>query len=92
MKSGDSIFDVKNSKMTKDLLVYVLSVKKHRTKNGYMMAFVSGSDDTDNIDLVLMPNVFKNVEETLKPETYIRISGKIDRKDSILVDSLKMIE
>ncbi len=90
--NGDSIFDVKNSKMTKDLLVYVLSVKKHRTKNGYMMAFVSGSDDTDNIDLVLMPNVFKNVEETLKPETYIRISGKIDRKDSILVDSLKMIE
>ena len=89
---GDSIVDVKQKKRTNDLIVYVSNVKTHRTKNGYMMAFVNANDDTDNIDLVLMPNIFKLVEDKLKSETYIRISGKIDRKDSILVNTLKLLD
>ncbi|NLC54790.1 MAG: DNA polymerase III subunit alpha [Erysipelothrix sp.] len=89
---GDSIIEVKNTRKTKDLLVYVTNIKQHRTKNGFLMAFVSVNDDTDNIDLVLMPNIYKNIEDKLKSESYIRISGKIDRKDSILVNSLNFIE
>lgn len=88
---GDTIVEVKKKRHTNDLLVYVLSIRKHRTKNGHMMAFVKSSDESDNIDLVVMPNIYKNIEESLQPETYVRISGRIDRKDSILVNSLKVL-
>lgn len=85
---GDTISLVKQKKKTKYLLVYVTKVKTHRTKFGDLMAFVEVVDEQDTIDLVIMPNVFKLVEEKLKVNTYVSISGKIDRKESILVDSM----
>lgn len=88
---GDDILTVKQKKRTKYMIAYVTKVKTHRTKFGDLMAFVEVVDEKDSIDLVLMPNVFKLVEDTLKINTYISISGKIDRKESILVDRLKIM-
>lgn len=85
---GDDIVTVKQLKKTKYLLVYVTKVKTHRTKFGDLMAFIEVVDENDTIDLVVMPNVYKLVEDKLKVNTYISISGKIDRKESILVDSM----
>lgn len=85
---GDSIKLVKELKTTRNLLVYVSKIKMHRTKYGDMMAFVEVVDELDSIDIVVMPNVLKLVEDKLKVNQYIRISGKIDRNDSILVNKL----
>ena len=56
------------------------------------MAFIKTSDEYDNIDLVVMPNLYKNIEDKIKAEDYVRISGKIDRKDSILVNSINVLK
>lgn len=88
---GDQVSEVKKTKTTNNLLIYVTAVKQHRTKNGKLMAFLKSNDETDSIDLVIMPNLYENLEEKLISGTYILISGKIDRRESILVNNLKLL-
>lgn len=88
---GDNIKEVKDKRRSRYLLVYVTKVKTHRTKFGDLMAFVEVVDENDTIDLVVMPNIYKLVEESLKVNKYVVVGGKIDRKDSILVDTLEVL-
>ena len=83
---GDHINSVKQTKRTRQLLGIVNKIKTHRTKFGDLMAFVELIDEQDEIDLVLMPNVYKLVQSELHENQYIEISGKIDKRDSILVE------
>lgn len=87
---GDSILSVKQSKRTRNLLGLVKKVKTHRTKYGDLMAFIALDDETSSIDIVLMPNVYKLVADDLKIDQYVTISGKINQKDSILVDRIEI--
>lgn len=87
---GDHINSVKQTKRTRQLLGIVNKIKTHRTKFGDLMAFVELIDEQDEIDLVLMPNVYKLVQSELHENQYIEISGKIDKRDSILVEKIEI--
>ena len=88
--NGDSISEVLRSRRTNYLLVYTSKIREHRTKYGDLMAFIEVVDESDTVDLVLMPNVYKLVKDKLKLNQYIVIKGKIDKKDSILVDDISI--
>ena len=89
---GDSISQVLKSKNTRQLLGMVNKIKSHTTKFGDLMAFVEIVDEHTEVDIVLMPNVYKLVKDRLKLNQYVVISGKINQKDSILVNGIEIRE
>lgn len=64
-------------------------VKQHRTKHGDLMLFALASDETMKIDLVCMPNIFKQYTEELVKGNYLYIEGKIDKENSCLVRKIE---
>lgn len=66
-------------------------VKEHRTKNGEMMAFMNISDEVDSVDVVVMPNIYRNYQG-IKRNTYVLIEGIMEERGSVLVKALNVIE
>jgi len=66
-------------------------VKTHKTKKGDMMAFVDIGDDTGDMSLVIMPDLFRNSEYVLNKDAYIYFEGNIEKEGSCLLKRLKVI-
>ena len=66
----------------------IVKVKQHRTKNGYLMAFVVVQDETSTLDLVVMPNLYEKCMNYLSASNYIYFSGKIEKEGSCLVNTI----
>lgn len=66
--------------------------KQYRTKNGDLMMFVVGSDETAKFDLVCMPNIYRNHIDDLVKGNYLYVEGKIDKETSCLVKKITKIE
>ncbi|PLT32299.1 DNA polymerase III subunit alpha [Bacillus sp. V5-8f] len=64
------------------LAVYITSFKGIRTKKGEAMAFLSGSDETGDLDAVVFPNVYKNHMALLNAGNIVMFSGSIEKRDS----------
>ncbi|MGO3733108.1 MAG: DNA polymerase III subunit alpha [Vagococcus sp.] len=63
---------------TVDLLVYVTSVKKIRTKKGESMAFLSGTDATGDINITLFPTLFRKIGMSVEENTVYMVNGKVE--------------
>lgn len=74
------------------LAAIVSEVRVVTTKSsGKQMAFVKAIDDTGEIDLVVFPNLYREVKMRLEDNRALLISGKVDNRDdslSLLVNSL----
>lgn len=66
-------------------------VKTHRTKKGDLMCFLSLEDESQFIDVAIMPALYQKEKERLKVNQILLIEGKKDREDSILANRIKMI-
>ena len=61
--------------------VFILqSFKKFHTKRGDSMAFVRIADETDEMEGVIFPDVYRNVSQLLKEEEIIGIQGKVNER------------
>ena len=69
--------------------VYLQRVRQHRTKKGDLMAFAVGVDETAQIDLVIMPNIYARSTAFLNKGQYVYFQGKMDKEDSCLVNRLQ---
>lgn len=69
----------------------VQKVKQHRTKKGDLMAFVLGVDETSEMDLVIMPNIYQKMMPLLIKGNYLYFDGKMDNKESCLVKSVQCL-
>ncbi|MEG0077559.1 DNA polymerase III subunit alpha [Anaerorhabdus sp.] len=67
-------------------------VRQHRTKKGDLMAFVIGYDESGEMDLVFMPNIYQKVQAQLNKGKYIYFDGKVDEKESCLVNKIQVLE
>ena len=56
------------------------------------MVFAVGADESAKIDLVCMPNVYRQYEALLVKGTYVLVEGKIEKENSCLVRKLSKIE
>lgn len=74
------------------LLCMIERTRQHRTKNNDMMMFAVGSDETNKIDLVCMPNIYRNHQDILIKGNYVLVEGKKDKENSILVNKVSKIE
>ena len=66
-------------------------LKPHKTKKGDLMCFALLSDETASIDLVIMPNLYKTISNTLKKGSIVQVSGKCDKENSCLVNKIEFI-
>ncbi|MBQ8725364.1 MAG: DNA polymerase III subunit alpha, partial [Oscillospiraceae bacterium] len=76
-------------------LCVVRHVKKHFTKKGDMMCFMTCEDTTDEMDCIIFPNLFSAVKSKLGEDSVIYISGKLSCKDedvSLICDSILSAE
>jgi len=83
-----SLFDAINKKGEVSVFIEVTKVKQHRTKNGVLMCFVSGSDETADYDFVFMPLLYQQNQQDLQKGNYLYIEGNIDKRDSCLVKKM----
>lgn len=70
---------------------YIQKVNEHRTKTGEMMAFLKISDETDEIDMAVMPKLYHQLSAQLIRGTYITFDGKISREDSVLANRIQIV-
>ncbi len=59
-------------------VVAVQDIKVIRTKRGDSMAFVTIADETDEMEGVIFPNLYREINRWLKEEMIIFISGKVE--------------
>lgn len=69
--------------------VMVERVKPHRTKNGQMMAFISVSDESAFLDLVVMPNLFDKTQALWVKGNLVEIEGQIEQENSCMVRNVR---
>ncbi len=69
----------------------IANIRVHITKKGYPMAFVSLEDLHGFADLVVFPDVWKQVNDWLEIDTLVAVNGKVDTKRgeaNLLVNSI----
>jgi len=59
----------------------IATVKAMLTKKGDRMAYVTLEDLQGTVEVIVFPDLFKNVGELLVPERLVRLTGTIDRGD-----------
>lgn len=72
----------------------VQSIKTTRTRHGDLMAFITITDETGEIDAVVFPKVYEKVSNWLKEDKMIDISGKINErrnKKQIVIQNIQTI-
>ena len=74
IKDVENYFD-KNVK----LIVYVDRLKEVSTKSNNKMLFITASDEMSQIDLVLFPTVYSNVNEIFKGNILL-VEGKVEKR------------
>ncbi len=70
----------------------VEKTKQYRTKNGSLMMFVVGEDETGKFDLVCMPNIYEVHAQDLEKGNYLYVEGIVDKETSCLVKKVTKIE
>ena len=65
-------------------------VHQHRTKKGDMMAFLDIMDETGEMDLTVMPNLYRQYGSELVKGNYILFHGKMEKEDSCLADRIRI--
>ncbi|MFC0301953.1 DNA polymerase III subunit alpha [Virgibacillus soli] len=64
--------------------VTIQAIKKIRTKRGDSMAFLVISDESNEMDAVLFPNIYREVSTWLQEEQIVVINGKVDMRNDRL--------
>ena len=87
-----SIIHLNVSSSSQTFIAMIKKVKTHRTKNGAMMAFIQLIDESGELDGVLMPQLYEGMEERLKINRIVKISGLIEKEKSCLIKKIEIIE
>lgn len=77
--------DVKSGRV--NVLANINSYREITTKKGDLMAFLDISDDTDNIDAVMFPEVYKTYREQILGRGIVLAQGKVEKRN----DSLQLV-
>ena len=74
-----------------DLIVLIDNIKVITTKNNEEMAFITGSDEESNIELLLFPKIYQKNNNFQKNDV-ILIKGKVEKrfdKIQVIVNNIK---
>ncbi|AQP52779.1 DNA polymerase III subunit alpha [Vagococcus penaei] len=60
------------------LLVYILSVKKIRTKKGESMVFLKVTDQSSDLEVTIFPKLFRSLGLEIEANQVVLLSGKVE--------------
>ncbi len=89
---SQAILQLNVSNQNQTFIAMIKKVKTHRTKNGAMMAFIQLIDESGELDGVLMPQIYQGLEELLKINRIVKVSGLIEKEKSCLIKKIEIIE
>ncbi len=75
-----------------ELVGIVTASRQIVTKSGQPMAFVSIEDLSGSLELVVFPRILEQFESLLKPESIVRVRGKLDLKDGLVKLIVESVE
>jgi DNA polymerase III subunit alpha len=78
---ADQLINMKSERKRKRGLVYLTEVKKIRTKKGQAMAFLTISDQSDEMEAVAFPEAYNRFSVFFKKGSIIVINGNIEERD-----------
>ena len=92
-KYGSTNLSLMNSYFDKfiDVIIYVDRIKVLDTKKGEKMCFITGSDETCSIDVVLFPKVY---DESISVHDILYLTGKVEKRHGefqLVVSKIKEI-
>lgn len=87
---GDAIVAACKKQGNVELLGILQSIRQHKTKKGDLMAFVVLSDETAQIDGMIMPSLYKRIAAVLEKGKAYRVQGKMDQQ-SLLINQIEEI-
>lgn len=73
------------------LLCYLERTREHRTKNGDLMMFGVGADDSGKIDLVIFPKIYQQYRDILIKGNYLLIDAMKKEEQSCIVNKIVYI-
>ena len=73
------------------LLCYLERTREHRTKNGDLMMFGVGADDSGKIDLVIFPKIYQQYRDILMKGNYLLIDAMKKEEQSCIVNKIVYI-
>ena len=75
-----------------DTIIYVDKVRTHKDKNGNDMAFVTGSDETDECEYIFFSSVYKTIDN-LKRGDVLLVRGRVEKRNNyqIVAEKSKII-
>jgi DNA polymerase-3 subunit alpha len=76
-----------------DTILLINRTNKIKTKKNDDMLFLTGSDETGDIELIMFPKVYEKIGD-IKVGNIVRINGKVDYKESIqlIINDLKVLK
>ncbi len=81
--NDNSIIDIEQIKNYYDKVVSIIinidRKKEITTKNGDLMAFITGSDNTSSISITLFSNIYKDYTNLTKGDI-IKVTGKVEKR------------
>ena len=89
---GGTLMENKGKQGLVTLLGTLTHIKQHRTKKGDLMAFAVLSDDTAQMDVVIMPQLYKQTAEHLIKGRNVIVHGKMDKETSCLANQIQFID
>ncbi|MCH1627824.1 DNA polymerase III subunit alpha [Fredinandcohnia quinoae] len=75
-----------------DVGVFVTNERTIRTKKGEIMAFLTVSDETGDIDAVAFPNVYTQYGKLLQNDNLVLIKGKVESRNNQLQFIINHVE
>jgi len=87
---GDIISTISIGKERIRLFGYIHRVKTHRTKKGDMMAFLNFADESGEMDVVVMPNLYQRYQEFLNRNQFLLLEAKRDKMNSYVVQLIEV--
>jgi DNA polymerase-3 subunit alpha len=74
-----------------DVIVHIEKVRVIKTKNNEEMAFITGEDETDSIELVMFPTVYKEFSDTLNSDI-LKVRARVEKRMSKYQLSIVKVE
>ena len=80
------------SNQTLKTVLLINRINKIKTKKNENMLFLTGSDETGDIEMVIFPKTYENIPE-IKIGNIILIDGKVDKRDDLqlIINNLKVL-
>ena len=89
---SDKINSFENGRFVNTILL-INRINKIKTKKNEDMLFLTGSDETGDIEMVIFPKTYEKIGD-INVGNIVRINGKVDFKDSLqlIINDLKVLK